>query len=53
MYDLFLFLETRRAKLNERSTSWDSAIASASGITRRDQELQKKELGFAITTSHG
>lgn len=42
IYDLFLFLETRRVKLNERSTSWDNAIASASGITRRHRELQKR-----------
>lgn len=39
---MFLFLETRRAKLNERSTSLDNAIASASGITRRHRELQKR-----------
>lgn len=29
--------DTSRAKLNERSTYWDDAIASASGITRREQ----------------
>lgn len=32
-----IFRDTSRAELNERSTSWDDAIASASGITRREQ----------------